>query len=268
MSLLQDPIQTKKAPPADTPQFKRPTLADLRGPAPVPDPPSTPASSASEYVRPKMGDLKDVPDPDRPSTPASSTPSYARPKIGDLKDVPVSDPPSTPGASTPGYARPKMGDLKDVQVNFTMDQKLAPEYTPHTVEEYRELQAMQDLSERGGLGPSLDEEWERKQRNRARILEFGQKIAQDNKIALPKRANPRSAAKKEPTKRDKMREYAGNIPKPKLQPKDRIPELHGKPRSKSVPVAAQYDLEAELHRHGHFVNRVETLLAVVREYLE
>jgi hypothetical protein len=243
--LLQDPIQTKK-PPADPPQFKRPTLADLRTPTL----------------------------PDSPSTSASSTPDYARPKLGDLRDVHVDftpalpDRPSTPASSTPEYARPKLGDLKDVQVNFTMNQKVAPEYIPHTVEDYRELQAMQDAGERGGLGPSLDEEWERKQRNRARIMEFGQKIAQDNKTALPKRTNPRSAAKKEPTKRDKMREYAGNIPKPKLQTKDRVPELRGKVRSRSVPVAAQYDLEAELHRHGHFVNRVESLLAVVREYLD
>jgi hypothetical protein len=156
--------------------------------------------------------------------------------------------------------------MREVPVNFTLDQKTDPQYKPYTVEEYRELQLMQDAGERGGLGPSLDEEWVRKQQIRARVMQFGQKIAQENKSVIPKRSKPRSDAAKAPSKREKMKEYAHKIPKPKVQPKDRISDA--RPRSKSVPVAASYDLEAELHRHEHFVTRIATLQGIIREFLE
>jgi hypothetical protein len=210
ISIVQDPIQAKKAPAGDPPQFKRPTIADLRAPP-------------TEEVTP---------------TPSSS------------------------------YTRPKLDDLKEMHVNFTLDQKIAPEYKPYTVEEYRDLQAMQDAGERGGLGPSLDEEWQRKQQARARVMQFGQKIAQENKSVIPKRNKPRSEAKKEPTKRDKMKQYAGNIPKPKIQQTDRPNEANGRPKPKRAPVEARYDIEAELCRHEHFVKRVETLMGIVDEYLQ
>jgi hypothetical protein len=154
--------------------------------------------------------------------------------------------------------------MKDVQVNFTLDQKLDPQYKPYTVEDYRDLQQMQDRGDRGGLGPSLDEEWERKQQMRARLMQFAQKANEENRAVIPKRGKPRQDPKKGPTKQEKMREYAGKIPKPKAQPK--APEIKKPP--KTAPVAAKYDLEAELHRHEHFVARVDDLRLLVAEYLD
>jgi hypothetical protein len=204
MSILSDPIQPKKPasgdPPKDPLPFKRPTLADLRGPSP-PEPP------------------------------------------------------------TPAYSRPTLDDLKEVQVPFTLDQKLDPQYKPYTVEDYRELQQMQERGDRGGLGPSLDEEWARKQQMRSRLMQFAQKANEENKAVIPKRSKPRQEPKKDATKREKMREYAGKIPKPKVQAK-----VAQKP--KTVRVAAKYDIEVELHRHEHFVARVEDLKMLVAEYLD
>jgi hypothetical protein len=213
----------------------------------------------SQQIKTGMSILQD---PLHPKKPPGEPPPFKRPTLADLRSPDTPEP--TPA---PEYSRPKLGDLKEVQVDFTLNPTIAPDYVPHTVEEYRDLQAMQDTGERGGLGPSLDEAWEQKQRNRARIVEYAQKIAQENKSVIPKRVKPRSEARKGPSKRDKMKEYAGNIPKPKLQPRDRIPELGAKSRAESAPEVARYNMEAELHRHDHFVNRVESLLAIVREYL-
>jgi hypothetical protein len=154
--------------------------------------------------------------------------------------------------------------MKDVQVSFTLDQKVDPQYKPYTVEDYRELQQMQERCDRGGLGPSLDEEWVRKQQVRSRVMQFAQKAKEENKAVIPKRAKPREEPKKGPTKRDKMKEYAGRIPRPKVQQKGT--ETKTKPRS--APVAAKYDIEAELHRHDHFIARVEDLRLLVAAYLD
>jgi hypothetical protein len=214
ISIIQDPIQPKRATPAESPReplpFKRPTLADLRCAAP--DPPQEPARAA--------------------------------------------------------FCRPTLEDMKDVQVPFTLDQKIDPQYKPYTVEDYRDLQQMQDLGDRGGLGPSLDEEWERKQQMRARLMQFGQKAKEENKAVIPKRGRPRPEVKKGPSKRDKMREYAGKIPKPKAPPKEKERIAGEKPKATAAAVAAKYDLEAELHRHDHFVARVEDLRLLVAEYLD
>jgi hypothetical protein len=200
-------------------------------------------------------------------------PAFKRPTLADLRapspDEPVTPPdvPSTPAPpSAPTYARPSLSDLREVDLNFTLNQKTEPQYKPHTVEEYRELQMMQDAGDRGGLGPSLDEEWERKQQIRARVIQFGQKISQENKCVIPKRTKPRSEAQKTATKRDKMRDYAHNIPKPKLPLKGKIPDL--KPRSQSVPAEARYDIEAELQRHEHFVRRITALTSIISEFLD
>jgi hypothetical protein len=207
-------------------------------------------------------------DPIQPEMPpAVDRPQYKRPTIADLRIAREEERVGTPVTPSPVYARPKLENLKEMHVNFTLEQKIEPDYRPHTVEEYRELQAMQDLGERGSLGPSLDDEWQRKQQARARVMQFGQKIAQENKSVIPKRNKPRSDVKKQLTKRDKMRQYAGNIPKPKISEKESDREPPRKRIPKPAPTEARYDMEAELCRHEHFVKRVETLMGLTSDYV-
>lgn len=192
----------------------------------------------------------------------SAIPVFKRPTISEMR---VATPEEEPN---PQFVKPKLGDLKDVQLDFTMSEK-KPEYKPYTVEEYREIQQMDNnLNDRGGLGPSLDDEWERKQQMRTRLMQFAQKTKQENKALVTKRAKPRQAEpKKGPTKRDKMKEYANNIPKPKTQSstsRERIKEAKIKP---AQPVVASYDIDAELQRHEHFVQRVETLKNSLAKFL-
>ena len=186
-----------------------------------------------------------------------AAPQFTRPKISDIRGE--SD------DRADDFKRPKLNDLKDMQVNFTMEKK--PEYKPYTVEEYREIQQMdQNLNDRGGLGPSLDEEWERKQQMRTRLMQFAKKTNEENRALVPKRTKPRQEPQKGPSKRDKMKEYASNIPKPKAQAKDK--ETKVVKEAKTVkPVAASYDLTAELQRHEHFVARVEMLKNSLRKFL-
>jgi hypothetical protein len=189
---------------------------------------------------------------------------FKRPTLADLRAPP--DPPQD--AARPAFVRPTIEDMQALQVDFTLDQKADPQYKPYTVEDYRDLQQMQDHGDRGGLGPSLDEEWERKQQMRARLMQFGQKAREENKAVIPKRAKPRPEAAKGPSKRDKMREYAGKIPKPKPPAKEKERTPDARPKATAAAVAAKYDLEAELHRHEHFVARVEDLRLLVAEYLD
>ena len=207
-------------------------------------------SDPLQFKKPTMADMRAAEAP-------VAAPQFTRPKISDLRGE--SD------DRADDFKRPKLNDLKDMQVNFTMEKK--PEYKPYTVEEYREIQQMdQNLNDRGGLGPSLDEEWERKQQMRTRLMQFAKKTNEENRALVPKRTKPRQEPQKGPSKRDKMKEYASNIPKPKAQTKDK--ETKVVKEAKTVkPVAASYDLQAELQRHEHFVARVEMLKNSLRKFL-
>ena len=207
MAIISDPIQ-----------FKKPTIADMKG------------ADAQPFKRPTIAEMRGEPE----------------------------QPPE-------GFARPRVSDLQDMQVNFTMEKK--PEYKPYTVEEYREIQQMdQNLNDRGGLGPSLDEEWERKQQMRTRLMQFAKKTTEENRALVPKRTKPRQEPKKGPSKRDKMKEYASNIPKPKAQTKEKDKIVK---EAKTVkPVVASYDIDAELQRHEHFVARVDALKRSLAKFLD
>lgn len=196
-----------------------------------------------------------------PEPAPSAAPVFKRPTISEMRVATPED------GSNAQFVKPKLGDLKDVQLDFTISEK-KPEYKPYTMEEYREIQQMDNnLNDRGGLGPSLDDEWEKKQQMRTRLMQFAQKTKQENKALVTKRTKPRQQEpKKGPTKRDKMKEYANNIPKPKTQgtAREKIKEAKIKPPQ---PVVASYDLDAELQRHEHFVQRVETLKNSLAKFL-
>ena len=194
---------------------------------------------------------------------------HKKPAIADdqiFKPPPIS---AMRAANAPdNFLKPSLADLRsssDPRSTFSEIRVNSPNYKPYTVEEYRELQHMDELSSRGGLGPSFDDEWERKKEMRTRLMQFGQKAMQDNR-AMPKRTKPRQQPKKGQSKHQKMMEYATKIPKPKPNTKidnDR-PMLMQKPK----PVVAKYDINAELQRHLHFVQRVDLLRKSLSKYLD
>ena len=201
-------------------------------------------SDPVQFKRPTMAEMRSA-DPQ----------PFKRPTIAEMRAEPE---------QADDFKRPRLSDLQDMNVNFTMEKK--PEYKPYTVEEYREIQQMdQNLNDRGGLGPSLDEEWERKQQMRTRLMQFAKKTTEENRALVPKRTKPREQPKKGPSKRDKMKEYASNTPKPKSAPKDK--ESVVKEAKPVKPVVAAYDVQAELQRHEHFVARVDALKRSLTKYL-
>ena len=99
-------------------------------------------------------------------------------------------------------------------------------------------------------------------------MQFAQKTKEENKTAIPKRSKPRQNKPKGPSKHDKMKEYAVNIPKPKAQTPSKGNEKIEPKKPKQKPAAAKYDINAELQRHAHFVQRVGMLRASVSKYLD
>lgn len=196
--------------------------------------------------------------------------AFKKPSISDLRSASnASQQSSHDSVST--FKRPTIADMQNIQVDMKIDPtKEDPHYKPYTVEEYRELQQMDEISgsNRGGLGPSFDDEWERKREMRTKLMQFAQKTKEENKTAIPKRSKPRQQQPKGPSKRDKMKEYAVNIPKPKAQVPAKGNEKIEPKKPKPKPAAAKYDINAELQRHAHFVQRVNMLRGSVAKYLD
>ncbi|OHT12730.1 hypothetical protein TRFO_17355 [Tritrichomonas foetus] len=243
MAIISDPISFKKPTVNDVRNdgnFKKPSINDLRGNTP---------NEQDQYKPPSISAMRG----------ATPTDNFKKPSLSDMR--------SANPQSEGGYKRPTMADMQDIHVEFKVDPlKEDPHYKPYTVEEYRELQQMDDLgNNRGGLGPSFDDEWERKKEMRTRLMQFAQKAKEENKAVIPKRTKPRQEPKKGPSKHDKMKQYATKIPKPKVQPKNDkpLPKAHIR-----KPVEAKYDLNAELQRHAHFVQRVDVLRATISKYLD
>ncbi|KAH0786506.1 hypothetical protein GPJ56_009577 [Histomonas meleagridis] len=204
-----------------------------------------------------------------------------KPTISDLrneKQIPRSprtfqnDKPTSARQQTPTFGsseqfkKPTISDLNNIKFDFNVNKKEEPGYKPYTIEEYREIQQMEDFSSRGGLGPSLDEEWERKKEMRTRLMQFGQRIKQDNKANVVKRAKPRKPPPKQQSKTDKMKEYANSIPKPKIH--SRAGASRPKSKPKADPVVATYDIDAELQRHHHFSERINSFRKSLAKYLD
>lgn len=237
---------------SDPTQYKKPTMNDIRNENQFKYTPigGDEEESAPAFQKPSISQLHQESPQDN---------GYKRPSIADLHNEPL------PVAPSNEYKKPSINTLKNEMphVEFSLDIKEEPNYKPYTVEEYREMREMENLDNRGGLGPSLDDEWERKREMRTKIMQFAQKTAQENKSVIPKRVKPRQPPKKGPSKRDKMKEYAKNLPKPKASPKTE----NKAPRPKPKPVKATYDIEAELARHAHFVSRVQSLRNSLSSYL-
>lgn len=219
-------------------------------------------SDPIHYKKPTINDMRND---------NNNASAFKKPSISELRGAPNAAPMQKQSNNeAAAFKRPTIADMQNIQVEFKVDPtKEDPHYKPYTVEEYRELQQMDEISgsNRGGLGPSFDDEWEKKREMRTRLMQFAQKTKEENKTAIPKRSKPRQEKPKGPSKRDKMKEYAVNIPKPKSQPSKGNEKIEPK-KPKQKPAAAKYDINAELQRHAHFVQRVNMLRGSVAKYLD
>lgn len=265
ITIISDPIQFKKPTindmrsdnnGANNVAFKKPTISDLR---------SNASEDASSFKPPSVSAMR--------NSPAPSQDLYQKPSISDLRNASNANSSQQQNNHDQGsgFKRPTMSDMQNIQVELKIDPtKEDPHYKPYTVEEYRELQQMDEISgsNRGGLGPSFDDEWEKKREMRTRLMQFAQKTKEENKNVIPKRSKPRQNKPKGPSKHDKMKEYATKIPKPKAQTPTKGNDKIEPKKPKQKPAAAKYDINAELQRHAHFVQRVGMLRASVAKYLD
>ena len=238
---------------ADPTSYKKPSLSDLRNEISI-------GESSKGYVPPKLSDLRND---------EKEAKSFVPPKLSDIRSE---------EKESKTFLPPKLSDLhKDEKnqaknegntVNKMIENKSKKEeinYIPYTVDDFKQIQQLDDAStNRGGLGPSYDQEWEKKKEARAKIMQFAKKTVQDNKSVIPKKRSKAEPDLKQPTKLDKMKEYANNIPRPKIIKQDA--EIKGTIRS--TPVKASYDIDTELQRHAHFQARVQYLRERLECYLK
>lgn len=299
MSRIPVPSQQKKTGMAIISDgFKRPTLSELRA--------GGSANSQNEQIqggfkRPTIKEIKNEPSavdvqpqafkpPSIKSLRGNESNDFVPPSINDFKSDPGND-----------FARPSIRDMKSdfdhpsaremlsdrgnssQHVQFSIEQPMDaesddddvekrrhdPSYKPYTVDDYKNMQqADEALNNLGSLGPSHDEEWERKKEMRAKIMQFGKKTVAENKSALPRKRVVKEVEKKE-SKLDKMKKYAESVPKPKPQKaSDEGKVTPRKEHKKKAPVKAKYDIDAELKRHQHFKDRVESLYSQVSQFLK
>ena len=232
IAIISDPIK-----------FKKPTINEIRNDEQM----KTNFANEPEqtFKPPSINAMRNLSPPE----------NFIKPSLSDMRNANIH---SNVEAA---FIKPTKSDMQNVHVEFKVKEE--PHYKPYTVEEYRELQQMDEYNNRGGLGPSFDDEWERKREMRTRVMQFAQKAKEENKVILPKRNKPRQEPKKGPSKHDKMKEYATKIPKPKAQPKNDV-----KPKKIVKPVEAKYDINAELERHYHFVQRVDLLRKSLSQYID
>lgn len=260
--------------------FKRPGLSDIRNDNGGFKPPSIHDMKEPDPNEFKPPSVRNLREDDGPKfTPPNihemknETLSYKPSSMKDLKGPAEIEFPDVPDNDYPDDEEGDPGNLEESQhVQFILEQTKEevtkpsePSYTPYTVDDYKNMQkADEALNDLHSLGPSHDEEWERKKENRAKIMQFAKRAANENKATMPKK-KVKEVVKKE-SKLDKMKKYAASVPKPKPANENHNQE-QSKPKKKEQP-AAKYDIEAELARHQHFQNRVNTLLSQMSNYLE
>lgn len=130
-----------------------------------------------------------------------------------------------PAAALPVPVAP-LGDRRAAAEQEAVSKKprVPVEYTPATVEEYKQrFGGNAEYSELGHLGPDLDDEGLLMKRAiQEKVKQFSRELHRVNKqraerAPLPKQPQPKPEPKS--TARAKAREFAKNIPKPKLAPK-------------------------------------------------
>lgn len=102
--------------------------------------------------------------------------------------------------------------------------RAAVEYTPATLEEYKQRFGKAEYAEMGRLGPDLDDEdLLMKRAIQEKVKEFSRELHRVNKHRAAK-AQPKQEPKADPkpTARAKAMQFAKNIPKPKLLPPKQV----------------------------------------------
>lgn len=101
------------------------------------------------------------------------------------------------------------------------------EYTPHTYAEYQTVCQPGKWEKMGNLGPDLqDDELIEKRAQKERIKEYSRNLraqnayaTQNNKHIKMRESSYHDEVVKEPTKREKMAQYASQVPKPRVAKK-------------------------------------------------
>lgn len=117
------------------------------------------------------------------------------------------------------------------------------DFTPATVDEYKEkFGAKGELQQLGCLGADLDDEGLlMKKAMQEKVKQFSKELGRINHKKAP--AKPKPKPKAEPTARDKMLEFAQNVPKPKIQAR---PALMVEKEAPSAADARQRAKDAQL----------------------
>mmetsp|Transcript_4600 Transcript_4600/g.17358 ORF Transcript_4600/g.17358 Transcript_4600/m.17358 type:complete len:518 (-) Transcript_4600:1654-3207(-) len=133
------------------------------------------------------------------------------------------------------------------------------EFKPYTIDDYKSMKMKtKGLEKLGGLGPDLDNDVLKKRRQKQeRMKNYAKLIMKENAEFLSNvpRASPtnhsKTQAKKGADKRERMKEFASQIPKPKLKKKTRSVNASGKQQksrhddSHSEVSDAQFDADRE-----------------------
>lgn len=200
---------------------------------------------------------------------------------------PSSDPGSAPGEATqrkpPRAPQPRHGTSDNGPPAEEPQPKKAParqvDFTPATVDEYKaKYGAKGEVQEMGVLGPDLDDEaLLMKKAMKEKVNQFSKELGRVNRTRVEKApARPKPKPKAEPTTRDKMLEFAKNVPKPKPEPrpalvvdKQTASPSEIRQRAKDSQLEEKQDDWEEIRRrekqHFEDVAKVEEIKAFMRQ---
>lgn len=199
--------------------------------------------------------------------------------------TPKRKPPRAPrrGSSDGGGAYPS------ASAKFAVEEPAAPapakrapprkvEYTMATVEDYKEKYgAKGEMQQLGNLGPDLDDDdLLMKKAMQEKAKQFSKELHRINKHRADKAPpKPKPKPKVEPTLRDKMSEYAKNVPKPKVEPRPALlvekegpsaAALEQRRKPKEPPTDAQADWEEIRRREKQHFEDVAKV-AQIKDFL-
>jgi len=154
-------------------------------------------------------------------------------------------------------------------------QKKAPvrkvDYNPATVEDYKQRYGPKgELVEAGHLGPDLDDEGLlMKKAMQEKVKQFSKELGRINKVRSEQNpVKPKPKSKAEPSARDKMKEFAKNVPKPKAESRPAVvvdQQTPPRPQAKCTQEPEGLDDWEEIRRrevqHFEQVAKVEDIKA-------
>lgn len=208
---------------------------------------------------------------------------------GGASDAGDGTPKRKPPRAPPRRASDDRGGAAYPSAKFAVEEPAAPapvkrapprkvEYTVATVEDYKEKYgAKGEMQQLGNLGPDLDDdELLMKKAMQEKAKQFSKELHRINKHRADKAPpKPKPKPKVEPSLRDKMAEYAKNVPKPKVEPRPALlvekegpsaAALEQRRKPKEPPTDAQADWEEIRRREKQHFEDVAKV-AQIKDFL-